>query len=185
MRRRRKSNKGFIITIIFLLVICAVALYMFYIKTRGNTQRMSLDKYFDMSKYNENSIPLIADVELLENVAYDFDGEIYVEQSVLASKVDSKVYLDAMNKAIILTTPTEIVTIPAEKNVMYVNGVETALDKTVVKVVDGDKYVVSLEFLKNYINIDYEVYENPNRVVMKCAFGEMFDKVKVTLQTMM
>ena len=178
--RRRRSNKGFITAIILMLVISLASLYIFYIRTRGNTDRMSLDKYYDLTKYSENAIPFIGDVELIENVAYDLDGEIYVEQSVLASKVDSKVYMDVANKAIILTTPTEIVTVPADKNVMYINGEEKTNEKSVVRLVDGNKYVVSLEFLKNYINVDYEVYDNPKRVVMKCAFGQTFDKIKVT-----
>ena len=180
MRRRKRSNKGFITAIILMLVISVAAAYIFYLRTRGNSDRMPLDKYYDLTKYSENAIPFIGDVELIENVAYDLDGEIYVEQSVLASKVDSKVYMDTANKAIILTTPTEIVTVPADKTVMYINGEEKAIEKSVVRLVDGDKYVVSLEFLKNYINVDYEVYDNPKRVVMKCAFGKMLDKVKVT-----
>ncbi|MBE5935838.1 MAG: hypothetical protein E7262_08620 [Lachnospiraceae bacterium] len=178
-RRRSRSNKGFITAIIIMLLISCVAAYAFYIKTRGNTEKMPLDKYYEITKYNENAIPLIADVQLYENTVYDLEGAIYIEQTIASTLIDSKVYWDAANKSVILTTPTEIVTVPADKPTIYKNGVASNTDKAMLRLIEGSKYVISLDFLKDYVNVEYEVYDNPKRVVMKCGFGDKFTKVKV------
>ena len=177
---RRKSANGFYIAFVMLIIICGVAVGVLYYRNRGNTEKMPLDKYFEIDKYNENSIPLLADTTLLENKAYEIDGTIYIEQSVISTMLDSKVYWDNKNTSVIIATPNQIITIPTDKNVCYIDGKTTKLDKVALKKVADKEYAISLEFLKLYVNVEYEVYDNPRRVALKCGWGESFTKVKTT-----
>jgi spore germination protein YaaH len=141
---------------------------------------MNLDVYYNLDKYNENSIPLLMDTQLLENKAYEIDGKVYVEQSIVSTMIDSKIYWDIMAKKVLIATPDSVITLTPDATDVDIDGKKTSSSIVPLKTVNGSEYAVSLDYIKDHVNVEYEVYDNPKRVVIKCGWGNTFVKVKAT-----
>lgn len=176
-----QGGKKVLVIVVILLVICASCGVYLYVKMRGSTEQMDLNEYYVLKEYKENSIPLILNNEIMNNIAYEIDGEVYIEQAVTSTMIDSILYWDAIEKLLIVAGPTDTVKVGVNTTNMTINDSksETATKDVVKEMADGT-VVISLSFMEKYTNIEYKLYDKPRRVVMTTNWGEEVTKIKVT-----
>lgn len=87
------------------------------------------------------------------------DGRYYVENSVVATYINSRFYWDSQQQVMLYTLPTEEFQIVPEST-QYVTSAGTQMtDYVILKQMDGGVYL-DLEFVSQYTDMTYTAFED-------------------------
>lgn len=163
MKEQQKKKAAPVLVVLILIVLVGAAGVGSFLINRykPGTEYMAGNEYFNLT--DENSVALIQNGELLEEQAVLIGGEPYAAYTYVESQLNSCFYWDEETKGILLTTS---------------GGVQTLLlgDAAVAKTPGGQpavqqesdgKFYISLDVVKEYTDLDYVYYSNPNRVVIR------------------
>lgn len=163
MKEQQKKKAAPVLVVLILIVLVGAAGVGSFLINRykPGTEYMAGNEYFNLT--DENSVALIQNGELLEEQAVLIGGEPYAAYTYVESQLNSCFYWDEETKGILLTTS---------------GGVQTLLlgDAAVAKTPGGQpavqqesdgKFYISLDVVKEYTDLDYAYYSNPNRVVIR------------------
>lgn len=163
MKEQQKKKAAPVLVVLILIVLVGAAGVGSFLINRykPGTEYMAGNEYFNLT--DENSVALIQNGELLEEQAVLIGGEPYAAYTYVESQLNSCFYWDEETKGILLTTS---------------GGVQTLLlgDAAVAKTPGGQpavqqesdgKFYISLDVVKEYTDLDYAYYSDPNRVVIR------------------
>ncbi|WP_343207858.1 glycosyl hydrolase family 18 protein [Anaerolentibacter hominis] len=182
MRRARERRRKQMITLAVLVaVVIIVAVSAIMLKKMGpNKEPADLNMHY---KLGSDEVMLLLENKEAEERGRLIDGQVYVDYETVINHLNKRFYWDSNENLILYTTPTEIIKAEVgSKNYYVVNSKET-LSHTIVKT-EGDKAYLSLEFVKKFSNIEYQVYQDPNRVTIQYQWGNefLYSKVKKATQ---
>lgn len=166
-----------IVTVIGLifLVLAAGVITMLVKRYAPSRETMDGNTYFGVTE--EDQAALIVNRVLAEEKLKIADGRYYVEDAVVGKYINGRFYWDEKQKVMLYTLPTEVFQIvPDTQEYQTSQGVQKT-DYVILKSI-GDSYYLDLEFIKRYSDMEYTVYENPNRVVIQTEWSE-FQQVTV------
>lgn len=122
---------------------------------------------------------------LAEDRAVEIGGQIYIGTGLVTRSLNSRVYWNSDEQQMIYTTPTEMMIYKADDTAYTIRTWEgESSDQTDVPVVagkDGAFYILA-DFVKAHTKMDYAVYKDPNRIVLRNSWGEV-QRVKITKET--
>jgi len=121
---------------------------------------------------SEEDVLLTYDNEVLDETGLMMDGELYIPYDVLHSYLNERFYWDETEQILRYTLPEGIVNAEAETAEYTVAKEAQTADAVIVHVADGEMYL-SLSFIEQYTDIRWDYYEEPNRVVISDAWGEV------------
>ena len=163
MKEQQKKKAAPVLVVLILIVLVGAAGVVSFLINRykPGTEYMAGNEYFNLT--DKNSVALIQNGELLEEQAVLIGGEPYAAYTYVESQLNSCFYWDEETKGILLTTS---------------GGVQTLLlgDAAVAKTPGGQpavqqesdgKFYISLDVVKEYTDLDYAYYSDPNRVVIR------------------
>ena len=169
-RRRRKSRR--IITILLLCVlIIAAALAAFVWKRYSPTkEKYDLKQYYGIEK--DGQMAVVVNNHIAGPTGFIEDGKAYVQYDTVRDSINSRFYWDSEGQTLLYTLPNDIVSAGADSTEYAVSKDEKSEDYVIVKM-DGDTPYIALDFIQQYTNIDYEVYESPSRVMIESDWGKV------------
>lgn len=163
MKEQQKKKAAPVLVVLILIVLVGAAGVVSFLINRykPGTEYMAGNEYFNLT--DKNSVALIQNGELLEEQSVLIGGEPYAAYTYVESQLNSCFYWDEETKGILLTTS---------------GGVQTLLlgDAAVAKTPGGQpavqqesdgKFYISLDVVKEYTDLDYAYYSDPNRVVIR------------------
>lgn len=171
-RKRRRKNQLVSILITMLLVVLVVIVGMitgFVKKYTSSDEKMDLSDYYQI---NEDDIALILQDSISETRGKMVDGEIYLPYSLLTKELGGRFYWDKESQKMLYTTATDTLEIKPEDTTYTIAGQKQQQDYVIVKEI-GEKFYIAFDFVKQYMPIQGEVYENPNRLVVSYKWGDM------------
>lgn len=163
MKEQQKKKAAPVLVVLILIVLVGAAGVVSFLINRykPGTEYMAGNEYFNLT--DENSIALIQNGELLEEQAVLIGGEPYAAYTYVESQLNSCFYWDEETKGILLTTSGGVQTLlPGDAAVAKTPGGQPAVQQES----DGTVYI-SLDVVKEYTDLDYVYYSNPNRVVIR------------------
>lgn len=163
MKEQQKKKAAPVLVVLILIVIVGAAGVVSFLINRykPGTEYMAGNEYFNLT--DENSVALIQNGELLEEQAVLIGGEPYAAYTYVESQLNSCFYWDEETKGILLTTSGGVQTLlPGDAAVAKTPGGQPAVQQES----DGKVYI-SLDVVKEYTDLDYAYYSNPNRVVIR------------------
>lgn len=163
MKEQQKKKAAPVLVVLILIVLVGAAGVVSFLINRykPGTEYMAGNEYFNLT--DENSIALIQNGELLEEQAVLIGGEPYAAYTYVESQLNSCFYWDEETKGILLTTSGGVQTLlPGDAAVAKTPGGQPAVQQES----DGKVYI-SLDVVKEYTDLDYAYYSNPNRVVIR------------------
>lgn len=151
-----------LVVLILIVLVGAAGVVSFLInRYKPGTEYMAGNEYFNLT--DENSVALIQNGELLEEQAVLIGGEPYAAYTYVESQLNSCFYWDEETKGILLTTSGGVQTLlPGDAAVAKTPGGQPAVQQES----DGKVYI-SLDVVKEYTDLDYAYYSDPNRVVIR------------------
>lgn len=163
MKEQQKKKAAPVLVVLILIVLVGAADIVSFLINRykPGTEYMAGNEYFNLT--DENSVALIQNGELLEEQAVLIGGEPYAAYTYVESQLNSCFYWDEETKGILLTTSGGVQTLlPGDAAVAKTPGGQPAVQQES----DGTVYI-SLDVVKEYTDLDYAYYSDPNRVVIR------------------
>ncbi len=163
MKEQQKKKAAPVLVVLILIVLVGAAGVGSFLINRykPGTEYMAGNEYFNLT--DENSVALIQNGELLEEQAVLIGGEPYAAYTYVESQLNSCFYWDEETKGSLLTTSGGVQTLlPGDAAVAKTPGGQPAVQQES----DGKVYI-SLDVVKEYTDLDYAYYSDPNRVVIR------------------
>ncbi len=163
MKEQQKKKAAPVLVVLILIVLVGAAGIVSFLINRykPGTEYMAGNEYFNLT--DENSVALIQNGELLEEQAVLIGGEPYAAYTYVESQLNSCFYWDEETKGILLTTSGGVQTLlPGDAAVAKTPSGQPAVQQES----DGTVYI-SLDVVKEYTDLDYAYYSDPNRVVIR------------------
>lgn len=172
---KKKMISVVTVTGLIFLVLAVGVITMLVKRYVPSRETMDGNTYFGVTEGDQAA--LIVNRVLAEEKLKTADGRYYVEDAVVGKYINGRFYWDDKQKVMLYTLPTEVFQIvPDTKEYQTSVGVQQT-DYVILKSI-GDSYYLDLEFIKQYSDMEYTVYENPNRVVIQTEWPE-FQQVTV------
>lgn len=179
------KNKKPILVVVFVIILIALILIICGLVKRYSPSKewVDLSSYYGLTTSGDASgeaqtqsgaadTAIIVDNEILNSKAILSDGGIYIDVDTVQSDLNSRFYWDENEQLLIYTTPTDVIKVELDSTNYYISNTLTKSDKIILKEDSGTVYL-SLDFIQQYTNLDYTVYEEPNRVVITKTWGDV------------
>ena len=148
--KKKKSPVGAVL-VLALLVAVAGAVTFAVTRFTGTKEMMDGGRYFNMSE--ENDIGLVVDQVVSDIPAKVIDGKIYLPYETTTDAVNGSFFVSGDGTTLIVTTPADKIMLPVS---------DTSSD---ARSFDGGVYI-ALDLVREYTDMDYEEYEEPQRLVI-------------------
>lgn len=168
-RRKRRNRQPLILgAAAFVVVVGIIIAVMLSINVPGKKEADLYSLLGIMEGGKEAAIYL--QDELVESKGYVENDAYYFELGFLQESFDEKFYWDGRENVLIYTTPTEVIKANVGSTDYYISKQKYSFDQIIVKT-DGTNVYVSVAFAKLYADFQYEIYSDPNRIVVKNQWG--------------
>ena len=166
-RRRQRTIilKGIFTFIIIVGIIAALFLWRRYGPSK---ERADLDEYYGIK--SENQLAVVVNNEILEPGGMLSDGKAYVEYSLVRDYINERFYWDPNENTLLYTLPNDVVSVGVGNKEYSVSKAKNSVDYTILRT-EGSTAYIALDFVKQYTDMDYEVYDNPGRVMICTETG--------------
>lgn len=168
----KKKTVPVLLAVLLLAVIVALISLISRVveKYTPSDERVDTAEYFGIS--GENEMVLVMQDELLEEKGLLENGTAYLSYEAVKTWLNNRFYWDSSENLMLYTTPEDVIQAAAGEASYTVSGEKKETDYAIVKV-EGDQAYIAADFVKQYTAMDYEIYENPNRAVITCRYGEI------------
>lgn len=168
-RRRRKRNL-IIKTILFIILLIAAVVGAFlWKKYSPSKEKADLKEYYGIEK--EGQLAITINNEIVEPHGMISEGKAYVQYETVRDHISNRYYWDPNENKLLYTLPKDIVSVEVGSKDYMVSNDKNSEDYVILKT-EGSTAYIALDFIQQYTNIDYAVYENPSRVMIVSDWGE-------------
>ena len=177
--KRENIKKLFVIMVPIIFIICIILGVVLVKKYKPNNEKMSLEEYFEVSG---EQVHIVLQDEYYQQKGIYSDGQVYVDIEMVKKYINSRFYWDAKENLLLYTTPTAVISASTGSKDYFTNKSKSSKDYPIVKVENEIAYV-ALDYVKDYSAVDYEKYDDPNRVVINYRYNEKADYIKTDDET--
>ena len=168
-RRRRKRNLGLKIVLLMILIITAVAAAFLWKRYGPSKELADLKEYYGIE--NENQLAVIVNNQITEPRGKIEDGKAYVQYELVRDYINNRFYWDPNENIMLYTLPDNTVSVEVGSKDYTVSKEKNSEDYVILKT-EGSTAYIALDFIRQYTDIEYEVYDNPNRVMIVSDWSE-------------
>ena len=178
--RRRRRNAVIRWFLFFVLIIIAIGGFVIWKRYGSTNEKADLKQYYGVE--SETDPALVIDdqvVKRFQNAEEGntpdpvkvYDGQYYVEYSVAHNRINKRFYWDSNENVLLYTLPGGSVS-AAVGSKEYTDITEKKSEDYVILKTEGKIAYIALPFIQQYTNMEYEVYDDPTRVVITTEWGE-------------
>jgi len=152
---------------VIVIVIALISALLAY-KLAPSKEVMELTEYFEVA---EDEMVILLQDEYAEEKGYYINGVPYVSLSMVKDKFNDKFYWDKSENMLLYVQHDGVIKASVDNEEVKINKSSSKLGYVPLKMI-GEKPYVAMEYVKQYSNVEYNVYENPNRIVISYIWGE-------------
>ena len=167
-----KKKAAPVLAIVLLIVIVAGIGFLTRVikKYTPSSEVMSSQEYFGLD--HEGEAAIVVGSEILPYKGKILNEVAYVDYQAVKEVLNDYFYWDSENNTMLYTMPTDVVQIPAGSNSYTADGKTQSLNYNIV-LIDGTETYIALDFVKQYTDISYEMFHDPDRIVINNEWGDM------------
>ena len=167
-----KKKAAPVLAIVLLIVIVAGIGFLTRVikKYTPSSEVMSSQEYFGLD--HEGEAAIVVGSEILPYKGKILNEVAYVDYQAVKEVLNDYFYWDSENNTMLYTMPTDVVQIPAGSNSYTADGKTQSLNYNIV-LIDGTETYIALDFVKQYTDISYETFHDPDRIVINNEWGDM------------
>ncbi len=129
-----------------------------------------MNKYYGVE--NDNQLAIVVNNQIIDPKGMITDGKAYVEYSVVRDYINERFYWDPNENTLLYTLPNGVVSVGVGSK-DYSVGKEKNSEEYVIVKTEGSTAYIALDFVKQYTNMDFEVYDKPSRVMVNTETGSV------------
>lgn len=152
-----------IVVILFLLLGKLIEKYT------PSRERQELTQYYSMTSADD--VAIIFNNEVADVHAKMIDGIVYLDFNTVHDRINDRFFWDSNENKLLYTTANDLISVDAENSSYFVTRDSYSLDHVIVKATADTAYI-AIDFVKLYSDFSYEVFDEPNRVVITNSWGE-------------
>lgn len=160
---------GTAIAVVFILII---AITSFTKAMTPSREVMQLNEYY---KVNDTEVLIILQDEIYNKTGRLINDKVYIDYETVVTYFNHRFYWDNNENTLTYTTPDEIIRAKSGSKqysvIKNIISTETDIDNPIVEVF-ADKVYILLDFVKQYSDLNYKFYSEPNRVVIEYIWGD-------------
>lgn len=171
-KRRRKKKRTNKLLIAFLLLIIVAMLgvsAVVWIKYGPTNERYDLNTYFGINKDTE--LGLTVNNEVMEVQGLRINDMVYVPYEVVRDYLNERFYFDVNENILLYTLENAIVRTDVGSTTYSIAKEEYNSGYVILKT-EGSAAYIAIDFVKEYTDLEYTVYEDPGRVMIETDFDE-------------
>lgn len=167
--KRRKKIMRIRIGIFVIAVLAIVGGAFLYKKYSPSKEQADLNKYYGIEQAED--VAVIVDDEILGGTGKIVDGKPYVEYSVVRDYLNGRFYVDSNENVLLYTLANGSVETHVGST-EYTYQKETYSRDYVILKMEGSTSYISLDFVKEYTDIEFQTYEEPARIMIQSDWDE-------------
>lgn len=181
MKKTRLNKRGkqvvtafFIVLIVIVMMVVGVGVKV-YEKYSPTKERMTYKEYFEL--HSDEEVLVYMNDEQLDMKVIVENGKCYIPREYVVSELNCRFYKDVDTNQVIFSVPDNMYTfITNEASYVDMYGAAGSTDFVVVK--NGtdnngeDELFIALDYVKQYSDVEYRFYEEPNRLFMWDVYEE-------------
>lgn len=168
-KRMKIAIVGTAVALLLIIIIVISSLAKTLTPSREVMQLM------DYYKVSDDEVLIILQNEVYQQSGRLINDKVYIDLDTVQTYFNHRFYWDNNENTLTYTTPDEIIrTKSGSKKYSVIKNIistDTDTDYPVVEVF-ADKVYISLDFVRQYSDLDYAFYTEPNRVVIKYIWGD-------------
>lgn len=168
-KRRRKRNLGIKIFLVIILAILAVVAAFLWKRYSPSKEKYDLKKYYGIEQ--EGQLAITVNNQVVEPHGMIADGKAYIQYDVVIKYINSRFYWDPDENILLYTLPKDMVSVEVGSKDYMVSKDKKSEDYVILKT-EGSTAYIALDFISQYTNMEYEVYDNPSRVMIVSDWGK-------------
>ena len=173
MASSRKKAKNTLPVVIVLVVVAALLLIAVLTENRPSSRKIDLEEFFSS---RNGSVAVVRD-NVLTHEDFWIEGDaVYTSVSYLQEKLNKRFYFDQAETLLLYTKPEG--TAEADMSTLF-GGRSVLLQR------DGKTYVL-LDYVSQFMAMDWTLYKQPQHLVLKTTYGEegeILVKERATVRT--
>lgn len=159
MASSRKKEKTVLPIVIVLVVVAVLLLIAVLTDNKPSTVRVNLEGYYSS---RDGAFALVRDNELTHEDFLVRNGVVYASVYYLTEKLNRRFYYDKAEKLLLYTLPGG--TREADERTLY--------QEAPVLLEEKSGMYVQLDYVQQFTAMNWQLLEEPRRIVMKTRFGE-------------
>lgn len=158
------------ITVFFLILVVILFMLLGKVidKYTPSKEHQDLNEYYSLTV--ENDVAIVLNHQVIEDKARMIDGNVYLDIKTVKKYINERFYWDSNENILRYTTANDLITVNAESTDYTVTKDTHSMNHTIVKA-DAETAFVAVDFIKQYSDFAYEIYEEPERIVITNAWG--------------
>ncbi|GFI36458.1 putative sporulation-specific glycosylase YdhD [Lachnospiraceae bacterium] len=168
-RRKRKRNMVLRTAFLIILLIAAVAGMILWKKYSPSREKADLKKYYGIEE--EGQLAIIVNNEIVEANGMISDGKAYVRYETVRDHINNRFYWDPNENVLLYTLPKDMVSVEVGSK-DYTISKDKQSENYVILKTEGSTAYIALDFIQQYTNMEYEVYDDPGRVMIVSDWGK-------------
>lgn len=169
-RRRRKRNLILKVGFFIILIVGIIATVFLWRRYGPSKEQADLNGYYGIE--SEDQLAIVVNNDILEPKGMISDGRAYVEYSIVRDYINQRFYWDPSENILLYTLPNDTVSVDVGSTDYTVSKQKNTGDYVILKT-EGSTAYIALDFVKQYTDMEYEVYDDPSRVVVVTETGEV------------
>lgn len=169
-RRRRKRNLILKVGFFIILIVGIIAAVFLWRRYGPSKEQADLNGYYGIE--SEDQLAIVVNNDILEPKGMISDGRAYVEYSIVRDYINQGFYWDPSENILLYTLPNDTVSVDVGSTDYTVSKQKNTGDYVILKT-EGSTAYIALDFVKQYTDMEYEVYDDPSRVVVVTETGEV------------
>lgn len=154
---------------LIILLIAAVAGMILWKKYSPSREKADLKKYYGIE--DEGQLAIIVNNEIVEAHGMISDGKAYVQYETVRDYINGRFYWDPNENVLLYTLPKDMVSVEVGSKDYTVSKDKQSENYVILKT-EGSTAYIALDFIQRYTNIEYEVYDDPSRVMIVSDWGK-------------
>ena len=156
---KKKINPVIVVVLLIVAVTVIGTITTLIMRKIPTKKQMDLTEYYGQTA--DSDAVIIIGTEILESRAVMADGKPYLPIDVVNSYLNQRFYWDEEGQQVLYATPSELTSVAAASE-----GGSEVWKK-------DDTVYLSLDFVKQYTDLDTYVYQEPNRVAIQKDFSDI------------
>lgn len=174
--KRRRRNITLAVLIMITLIIAGIGALFLWQRYGSTSEKADLNQYFGTT--SESDLAVILNQTVIKDLDNGrgtggrlIDGVPYIEFDLLRRNINPRFHWDANENLLLYTLPTGTIRVEVGSNeFLNINSRETE-NFTILRT-EGRIAYVALPFVQRFSNIEFELFEAPNRIVINGEWGE-------------
>lgn len=167
---KKKIMPILIVIVLILLTVGVIGISAVAKKYSPSKEHADLNKHYDLAA--EDQVAIILNYQDLETKAVYIDGKLHLDYNFVHDNINSRFYWDHNENVLLYTTANAVISANPGETSYHENKNAVDFGSTIVTPTE-DSCWINIDFVKLYSDMLFEIYENPNRVVITNQFGSV------------